>query len=119
MIGHDALIKMRMSGKAPQFISIEDHKSLNAHEWHQWDDSPVICIDKDELYNLDLRFVIGLTVFLTSFDEKRAKAVHQKLIDCKARVITSSVLLLGQPYFKQKAWSETYIENSNGNRNNT
>jgi len=99
-----------MAGKAPQFIAIEDHKSLNAHEWHEWDDSPVICVVKDDLYTLDLRFVIGLTVFLTSFDDRRAKAIHQKLIDCKARVITSSVLLPGQPYFKQTGWSEIYIE---------
>ncbi len=110
MIGHEPLIKMRMAGKAPQYISIEDHKSLNAHEWHEWDDSPTICVVKDDLHTLDLRFVIGLTVFLTSFDERRAKAIHQKLIDAKARVITSSVLLLGQPYFRQTAWSETYIE---------
>jgi len=110
MIGHEPLIKMRMAGKAPQFIAIEDHKSLNAHEWHDWDDSPVICVVKDDLYTLDLRFVIGLTVFLTSFDDRRAKAIHQKLIDCKARVITSSVLLPGQPYFKQTGWSEIYIE---------
>ncbi len=110
MIGHDALIKMRMSGKAPQYISLEDHKSLNAHDWHEWDDSPVVCVNKDELHNLDLRFVVGLTVFLSSFDEQRAKALHQKLIDCKARVITSTVLLPGQPYFLQDGWSEIYFE---------
>jgi hypothetical protein len=109
MIGHLPLINMRMSGQAPKYISIEDHKSLNAHEWHEWDDFPVICIAKDDLFTLDLRFAIGLTVFLTSFDERRAKAVHQKLIDAKARVITSSVLLPGQPYFRQTGWSETYI----------
>lgn len=109
MIGHDHLIKMRMSGKAPAYISIEDHKSLNAHEWHEWDDSPTICIYKDDLHTLDLRFAIGLTVFLTSFNKARAKAVHQKLVDAKARVITSSVLIPGAPYFKQTGWSETYI----------
>jgi hypothetical protein len=110
MIGHQPLINMRMAGKAPQYIAIEDHKSINAHEWHQWDDSPVICVVKDDLHTLDLRFVIGLTVFLTSFDEHRAKSIHQKLIDCKARVITSSVLLPGEPYFMQTGWSQTYIE---------
>ena len=109
MIGHQPLIKMRMSGVAPQYISIEDHLSLNAHEWHEWDDSPTICIAKDDLHNMDLRFVVGLTVFLSSFDEQRAKAVHQKLIDAKARVITSCVLLLGQPHFRQTGWSEIYI----------
>lgn len=110
MIGHQPLIKMRMAGKAPQFISIEDHRSLNANDWHEWNDSPVICIDKDDLHSLDLRFVIGLTVLFTSFNEKRAKAIHQQLIDNKARVITSSVLLAGEPHFRQTGWSETYIE---------
>ena len=110
MIGHDALIKMRMSGKAPQYISLEDHRSLNAHDWHEWDDSPVVCVHKDDLHTLDLRFVIGLTVFLSSFDEKRAKALHQKLIDCKARVITSSVLIANARHFNQDGWSEIYFE---------
>ena len=109
MIGHLPLIKMRMSGKAPQYISLEDHPSLNAHEWHEWDDAPAICIAKDDLHTLDLRFVVGLHVVFTSFDERRAKAIHQKLIDNKARVITSCVLLAGQPYFRQTGWSETYI----------
>ena len=109
MIGHEPLIKMRMAGVAPQYISIEDHPSLNAHERHEWDDSPTICIAKDDLHTLDLRFAIGLTVFLTSLDERRAKAVHQKLIDAKARVITSSVLLPGEPHFRQTGWSQTYI----------
>ena len=109
MLGHEPLIKMRMSGVAPQYISIEDHPSLNAHEWHEWDDAPTICVAKDDLHTLDLRFVIGLTVQLSSLDERRAKAIHQKLIEAKARVITSCVLLPGQPHFRQTGWSEIYI----------
>ena len=109
MIGHLPLIKLRMAGIAPQYISIEDHRSLNAHEWHEWDDTPTICIAKDDLHTLDLRFAIGLTVFMSSFDERRAKAIHQKLIDAKARVITSCVLLPGEPHFRQSGWSDIYI----------
>lgn len=109
MIGHQPLINLRMSGKAPKYISLEDHRSMNAKDWHEWDDSPVICIHKDDLHTLDLRFVVGLTVHFSSFDERRAKAIHQKLIDNKARVITSCVLLAGQPYFRQTGWSEIYI----------
>lgn len=109
MIGHQPLINMRMSGRAPKYIAIEDHPSLNAKDWHEWNDSPVVCISKDDLHTLDLRFVVGLTVFLTSFDERRAKAIHRKLIEAKARVITSCVLLPGQPHYKQTGWSEIYF----------
>jgi hypothetical protein len=98
-----------MAGKAPKFISIEDHPSLNAHEWHEWDDSPVVCIAKDDLHTLDLRFAIGLTVFHTSLDERRAKAIHQKLIEAKAQIVSSCVLLPGEPAFRQTGWSQLHI----------
>ncbi len=58
MIGHLPLINLRMSGKAPKFISIEDHPSMNAHEWHEWDDSPVVCIAKTT--SIPLTYVLPL-----------------------------------------------------------
>jgi hypothetical protein len=42
--------------------------------------------------------------YLNGFEEAK-----QKLIDAKARVITSCVLLLGQPHSRQTGWSEIYI----------
>jgi hypothetical protein len=97
-----------MFGKAPQAVFIEDHKSLNAHDWHLYNDMPCINVEGDELYNIDLRFCVGLIVQISSFSETRAKTLLTIAKQAKARVITSCVLIPNAPHWKQTAWSETY-----------
>lgn len=108
MKGHEPLIHMRMSGKAPEAVFIEDHKSLNAHDWHLYTDIPCVNVEGDELYNIDLRFCVGLIVQISSFSEERAKALLFIAKQAKARVITSCVLIPNAPHWKQTGWSETY-----------
>lgn len=108
MKGHEPLIRMRLAGKVPQSIYIEDHKSLNTNDWHIFGELPCINIEGDELYNLDLRFCLGLVVNISSFSETRAKALLSMAKDAKARVITSCVLIPNAPYWKQTGWSEIY-----------
>jgi len=50
-----------MYGKAPQAVTIEDHRSLNSHDWHLFGETPTISVYGDELYDIDLRFCVGLT----------------------------------------------------------
>jgi hypothetical protein len=108
MKGHQPLIHMRMYGKAPQAVFIEDHKSLNAHDWHLYTDMPCINVEGDELHNIDLRFCVGLIVQISSFSEVRAKTLLTIAKQSKARVITSCVLIPNAPHWKQTGWSEIY-----------
>jgi hypothetical protein len=108
MKGHQPLIQMRMAGKAPQSVSIEDHKSLNAHDWHLFGDIPCINVDGDELHSIDLRFCVDLIVNISSFSETRAKTLLTIAKQSKARVITSCVLIPNAPHWKQTGWSEIY-----------
>jgi hypothetical protein len=108
MKGHQPLIQMRMAGKAPQSVSIEDHKSLNSHDWHLFGDIPCINVDGDELYSIDLRFCVDLIVNISSFSEVRAKTLLTIVKQSKARVITSCVLIPNAPHWKQTGWSEIY-----------
>lgn len=100
-----------MSGKAPESIFIEDHKSLNCNEWHLYGDMPTICVHGDQLQDIDLRFVIGLIVSISSFSEQRAKALFAIAKHAKARVVTSCVLIPNTPHWNQTGWSEIYIGN--------
>ena len=115
MKGHEPLISMRMAGKAPVAVFIEDHKSLNCNDWHIYGEMPTICINNDQLQDIDLRFAIDLTVNITSFSEQRAKALFAIAKNAKARVVTSCVLIPNAPYFKQTGWSEIYIGKQNDN----
>jgi hypothetical protein len=108
MKGHEPLIQMRMHGKAPQCVSIEDHRSLNSHDWHLFGDIPCINVDGDELHSIDLRFCVGLIVQISSFSEIRAKTLLTIAKQAKARVITSCVLIPNAPHWKQTGWSEIY-----------
>jgi hypothetical protein len=110
MKGHEPLIRLRMAGKAPAFISIEDHKSLTSHDWHLYNETPCINVDGDELHNLDLRFCVGLIVNISSFSENRAKTLLSIAKQAKARVITSCVLIPNAPHWKQTGWSEIYTQ---------
>jgi hypothetical protein len=109
MKGHEPLIQMRMSGKAPQAIYIEDHMSFNSNDWHRYNELPCINVAGDEITSIDLRFAVGLIVNISSFSEKRAKALFSIAKDAKARVVTSCVLIRNAPYWKQDGWSEIYI----------
>jgi hypothetical protein len=108
MKGHEPLIQMRMHGKAPQCVSIEDHRSLNAHDWHLFGDIPCINVDGDELHTIDLRFCVDLIVNISSFSEVRAKALFAIAKNAKARVITSCVLIPNVSHLRQDGWSEIY-----------
>ena len=109
MKGHEALIQMRLNGKAPAAVYIEDHHSYNSKDWHVYGELPCINIQNDPLSAIDLRFVIGLMVNISSFSEERAKTLFKMAKDAKARVITSCVMLPDEPYFRQTGWSEIYI----------
>jgi hypothetical protein len=89
-------------------VFIEDHKSLNAHDWHLYTDTPCINVEGDELHNIDLRFCVGLIVQISSFSEVRAKTLLTIAKQSKARVITSCVLIPNAPYWQQTGWSEIY-----------
>jgi hypothetical protein len=110
MKGHEPLIHMRMSGKAPQCVSIEDHRSLNSHDWHLFGEIPTISVYGDELYDIDLRFCVDLIVSISSFSETRAKTLFLLAKSAKARVITSCVLIPDAPHWMQTGWSDIHIQ---------
>ena len=98
MIGHEPLIAMRKTGIKPASVYVSDEVTQLTRDWHahrtlsglpMQQHAPCIAIeDKDTVQRLDLRFLVGLVVFVSGSTEARAKAIFEA---CKragaARVI--------------------------------
>lgn len=71
MRGHDKIIQVRMDGKAPAFVFINDYPCQT--DWFEHNDHATICVHKDWIRTLDLRFLVGLSVSISASTEARAK----------------------------------------------
>ena len=82
MKGHEGIIKLRLAGKAPELILLDDlsHPSPLT-DWEGYDSMPTVCVHKDAIEGLDLRFLVGCKVSVTSHTEDRAKRLFNA---CKA-----------------------------------
>lgn len=82
MKGHEGIIKLRLAGKAPELIFLDDlsHPSPLT-DWEGYDSMPTVCVHKDAIEGLDLRFLVGCKVSVTSHTEDRAKRLFNA---CKA-----------------------------------
>jgi hypothetical protein len=87
MRGHEPIIAMRKSGIAPKIVFVNDFPCKTSRDWHnpgekygeEWPaDHATVSTAGDALSSLDLRFLIGLTVSISSESESRAKALFAK-----------------------------------------
>ena len=106
MRGHEEIIKMRMKGKAPELVYLDDFESALS-DWQQLEIEPVVSLNNDILESLDLRFLVGLNVCVTSRSEIRAKRLFEA---CKAAgakwVGASHTVMKGE--IAQTGWMEIY-----------
>lgn len=79
MRGHEAVIRMREEGKKPIFVFLDDYPCDT--DWFETGFHANVCVDGDDIQSLDLRFLVGLSVSVSSHDESRAKALFEA---CKA-----------------------------------
>ena len=94
MRGHQALIAMRQAKKRPQGVWITLGRSTDCLTWDKAADTlpypEIDILPSENPENLDLRFVVGLTVHVSGCkDYKIAKRLHEALKRAAAkRVIT-------------------------------
>ena len=94
MRGHQALLTLRSQKKRPQGVWISHRRSPDCMVWHLAADTlpypEIEILPTDNPENLDLRFVVGLTVHVSGCnDYKLAKRLHNALKQAAAkRVIT-------------------------------
>lgn len=72
MRGHEKLIALRRAGKRPAIVFVNDF--LCPTDWFETGDRHVtVSVAGEALNRVDLRFLVGLTVSATSFEEARAR----------------------------------------------
>jgi hypothetical protein len=98
MRGQDGIINMRKKGLVPSLINIDDFDFKSPlTNWEEQDDVPTVCVHQDVLEMLDLRFLIGMTVNITSCSEERAKKLFHLCKKAKAKnVIAGHTVRVGE-----------------------
>jgi hypothetical protein len=82
MKGHEGIIKMRQQGLAPAIISLDDFNFPSPlTNWETNGATPSVCVYRDAIERLDLRFLVNMRVSVTSASEDRAKRLFEA---CKA-----------------------------------
>jgi len=108
MNGHEPLIAMRLAGKIPQYVFLED--SEGNPQWHLYGEFPTISVKGDALKTLDMRFLVGLAVLASSESEKRCKDLLEVCKRHKVRYAVVNQIRLDQKRWEQTGFFETYGE---------
>jgi len=106
MKGHHALIEMRKQGRHPKWVFVNDYPCKT--DWHEWGEHATICVDGDRLVDLDLRFLVGLCVSISSPILDRSKAIFELV---KASGAMSAAACHTQPnlhHLDQTGWCEVW-----------
>ena len=99
MLGHESIIAMRKSGRAPKVVFINDYPCQTALDWQnpgdpygeEWPaDHATVSTWDTPLSSLDLRFTVGLMVIISSESESRAKAIFEKAIASGAKTVSAT-----------------------------
>ena len=107
MRGHEHIIALRKRRLLPESIFIQDYPTPLT-DWFEHDEYPHVCVDGDTIEALDLRFLVGTQVHISTESESRGKAL---LKACKkhgaATVIACQTVQVAKEKFETK-WMEHY-----------
>lgn len=101
MNGHQPLLSLRRAGVNPASISLIDGDCDGRNEWHLYPDSQtgeyraeVRLSESDVPELLDLRFAVGMTVFVYEWRSLgRGRRLHEAVIAEKAKFVATGVTL--------------------------
>ena len=110
MRGQHQLIEMREQRKKPGIVFLNDYPcDVN---WHTDRDAAVtICTHGDQLKTIDLRFLVGLKVSISSTVEQRAKQLFELVKSNGAAVVAACHVQPGQHPEHQSGWAEVWRNN--------
>lgn len=107
MRGHIEIIKLRAIRIKPEFVFINDYECRT--DWFEFSDHATVSICPTEaIETLDLRFLAGIKVSVSSLTEKRAKALFKA---CKEAGATAVAAVHVQPEkhpLDQNGWAEVF-----------
>lgn len=106
MKGHEGIIALRQQKLKPRIVFLNDMPCQT--DWFAEKDHATISLsDQDTPETLDLRFLVGVAVSVSSHSEGRAKRLYEA---CK-RAGASSVVAVHvteEVYHSQSGWLEAY-----------
>jgi len=108
MNGHEPIIAMRLSGKKPEIVFIEDFDGNP--EWEKFGEFPTVSVKGDDIKTLDLRFLVGLVVSASGSTEKRSKELLEACKRHKVRFCISSHRALMVNHWNDPFWMEYFGE---------
>jgi len=109
MKGHEHIIALRKKRLMPEAIFIDDYSFPSPNtNWMEHGDFPHVCVSGDQIEALDLRFLIGTQVHISTESESRGKAL---LKACKRHgattVIACQTVKTGPEKFETK-WMDVW-----------
>ena len=113
MRGHERLIEYRLKGKAPRFVFVNDYPCKT--DWHENPgDAVTICTEGDVVQLLDLRFLVGLRVSVSSPSEVRAQALFDRCKAAGAAMVAACHVQDGVGRWRQSGWTEVWAKQPQG-----
>lgn len=106
MKGHEHIIQMRLAGKKPEAVFLEDHPCET--DWHEHGDHATVCIAGDNIETLDLRFLVGTVVLAGSRSEKRAQALFKAVLAVSPMAVVCHHSQADKKPWEQDGWIGTY-----------
>jgi hypothetical protein len=106
MRGHASIINLRLNGRAPGFVFINDYPCQT--DWFQTKDFATVSTFEDDLNLLDLRFVNGLKVSISSHDEGRARDLFERCKEAGAVTVAACHIQTNKPGWAQCGWLEIF-----------
>jgi hypothetical protein len=116
MRGHEPIIAMRKAGTTPKTVFINDYPCHTSLDWHDpgqaygegWPaDDATVSTAGDAISSLDLRFLVGLTVSISSHSEGRAKALFEACKQAGAKTVAACHVQPTHPHL-QAGWAEVF-----------
>jgi hypothetical protein len=114
MNGQKELIALRKRGIKPASVCLYDFEFDT--EWLEFGELPRVTVHKDKIIDLDLRFVVGMTVMIESYDKDRANHLFDKCINAGASIIAASTYPSPKddPYSRVKSVTRFYFKDKGG-----
>lgn len=112
MKGHEDLIQMRLQRKAPAIVFINDYPCQT--DWMRERAATTICTHGDVIQMLDLRFLVGLKVSISSASEIRAKALFEACRNAGAHTVAACHVQPDRRAWEQAGWTQIWSKQPQG-----
>ena len=108
MRGHERLLELRSQGIKPKVVFINDWPCDT--NWFETGEHVTISTVGDSIETLDLRFLVGCTVSISSEQENRAKALFEACKAAKAQTVAACHTIPRTNPWEVKTWADIWSQ---------